>query len=759
MKRALAVLATAACVLGPAAPAPADPDRSGLERHRELMREFQRISAAGPEAALAFARAEVDKAGRLAPDDPRRGDALELLALAYLVREEFPRVLPPATEVVRIRKAARPVNQELLGLALGTQATALFALGRSEEADGVLREHLAAWRRAFGPRDLRLAQKLELHAEYVEKGFGRPRQVIALLAEAVKIRDANPTASAGKLAGTLQELAIHRLRMLEYADADAELARAETLLRTEMSRDPDREENRAGLAQVLVLRAGIAGALARRPEALALVDAAQRLRFEDRVLRAEHEILVAAALGSVLANLGDVAGAIAKQNAVLEAYGRYDDLIADGSLDREAIGDTLAQIGSLYLEQDELGRAREALTAARQRIGDTSALLFQLSELERKTGNVTEALSLYRDALRLRKESASEVAVMFGTNRRLEPGAEGARFGGELADLVSVGGAVVLVPGGPFSTRTWLTPTSPVPLGIGRATDPEQLVIRSKSVMSSADFLADARAAVSRARLYPGSALVFVHGYNVTFDAAVQRGAQLVRDLNYDSAAFVFSWPSKGDWWRYGTDRASADRAVTSLVEFLGRVQGATGAEKIHIIAHSMGNRVLLPALARVASDPASTVYPRLGEVILAAPAVPQREFIGWIDALGRRGFQRLTLYASAVDKAMRVGFLREGGSVLAGYVANGRPLLRPNIQSIDVSEAGAGGIANLNHDVFASNPVMTEDMRQLLQSGRRPPHARLPTLQQRSTTAPAGLYWYYRLPSPRLDASGSKIP
>jgi hypothetical protein len=97
----------------------------------------------------------------------------------------------------------------------------------------------------------------------------------------------------------------------------------------------------------------------------------------------------------------------------------------------------------------------------------------------------------------------------------------------------------------------------------------------------------------------------------------------------------------------------------------------------------------------------------------------------------------------------MRAGFVREGGTVLAGYVASGQPLLNAHVESIDISEAGATGITTLNHDVFASNPVMTEDMRQLLQTGRRPPSERIPALERRTARSPAGIYWYYRQPVP----------
>ncbi len=724
-----------------------DEPGSHSELHRRQMKEFLQLQKADAYAALTFAKSEAEKAELLGSNDQKRGDALELLATAYFELQEFDKVIGPIAEVVRIRKAARPVDHELVALALGIQATALFNLDQTEQADTVLKEQLESWRKAFGPKDIRLAQKLEQHAELVQKGFGRTQWVIELLQEAIKIRDANPNTSGGRLAATLQELAIFQIHQAEYTAAEANLARAGTLLEREIAKDPAREENKAGLAQILALRAGIAGALSQKKQAVAYANAAKHITFKDRVLQAENQILVAAALSSILENLHDLPDAIAEQKKILDIYRSNEDLIADGSLDRGGQGDVQAQLGSLYLEHNELGPAREAITAARRQLGDTSQLLFQMSELERKSGQEKEALWFYQKALRLRKESASEVSVMFATNRAPERGVELARFGGDASDRISLGRAVVLVPGGQFSNKVWLKSPGPVPIPVGRATDPERLIFRSKDEMVSvSDFLANVRSTVAGARLYPNSALVFIHGYNVTFDHALFRTAQLVRDLNYDSAAFVFSWPSKGNFMRYGTDRASADKAAGSLADFLGMVEAATGVETIHLIAHSMGNRVLLPALVKIVRDAKSRVRLKIGEVILAAPAVPRKEFFQWIDELGHHGLHRFTLYASATDKALWAGFWREGLTVLAGYVDGDHPLLNANVQTIDLSEAGTIGLTNLNHDVFASNPVMTEDMRQLLQTGQRPPHKRVPTLEQRSAESKAGTYWYYRL-------------
>lgn len=720
-----------------------------LEQHRELMRRFMQRLTADPRAALDDALAGVQRSKSLARNDPQRGDALEMLSHAYLRAEQFDEALPLATEVVRIRKAARPVDDELLALALDTHATLLFANERSSESDAALCESLATWERACGPNDLRLAPILEGQAEYVQKAFGRPLWAIELLRKAVAIRSQQPQASGGKLAATLTELAIHEMRQAQYADCDDHLAQAQPLIEDEIRTDPTCDELKSGLVQVLVMRAGIATVLARKDLALDHVQQARAVRLTDRLQQAEAQLLIAESLSAALRLAGDVEGAIDAELQSLEVFKNHQDLLDSGALDRNLLGDTLNSLGALYLERHELGPARQALKAAHAGLGDTPETLFNLSELERQSGDEAQALALYQSALRLRKEDAGEVSVMFGTHRAEEPGGELGRFGTAVADHVSLGRASVLVPGAQFSDVAWLRPARTVPLPVGLATDASRLLIRSKRVFDPAAFGVQAQAAMAGAKLYPKSALVFVHGFNVSFDEAVQRAAQLARDLNYDGAVFVYAWPSQGTVLRYGTDRDIADRSVGRFVEFLGQVEQATGADKIHLIAHSMGNRVLLPALAQVAADPRSRVRPKVREVILAAPAVPQADFTNWLDTISKQGIRRFTLYASSADKAMWAGWLRERATSLAGYASNGVPLWHPSVQSIDISKASEPGLLQLNHDVFASNPVMAEDIRQVLQQGqKRLPNQRMPLMKVQRSPDGGKTYWSYEPPA-----------
>ncbi len=715
--------------------------------HRRLQIEFQKALAAGPVAASAFAAQRVKETAMAGRDDLARADALELMAQAHLAAQRYREALPLATEVVRIRRLAIPLDHELLALALGLNATLLFAADRSDESDAQLRESLDEYRRAFNPPDVRLAQKLEGQAEFVQGGFARTPWVIELLREAVAIREGDADSSRGKLAQTLVELSIHEMNASEYTACEADLARATSVLKAGLATHGDDEEWKALLVQALVLRSGLASKLGNSGDALRLSHEAEAISFPDRATRVEMELIILAARGTQLDLAGDIDGAIAKELQILQTIAGNADLFASGRLNPLVQGDSLLALGKLYLQKDDLAAARVALDEAQRWLGDTEALLFAFAEHERRNGEEGRALAHYRAALKLRKESASEVTVLFGTNRVQLPGREAGRFGGDASGAVRVGSAQVLVPGAQFSRTGWLKPAIEPPLPVGRATNAAQLLIRAKRVLDEPAFGARAGTLMKAARLNPQAALVFVHGFNVTFDQALQRGAQLARDLNFDGPLFVFSWPSKGSMLRYGSDRSSADAAVNPLVAFLGQVVAATGAKQVHIVAHSMGNRVLLPSLVKIARAAQSPVRAALGEVILAAPAVPENDFNAWLDDIVAHGGSRITLYASSVDRAMQVGWFREWGTTLAGYSGKGVPLVHAGMQSIDITKAASGDVTDLNHDVFASNPVMSEDIRQILQGGsRRPPELRLPTLLSRKGGAASLPYWFYEL-------------
>jgi esterase/lipase superfamily enzyme len=235
--------------------------------------------------------------------------------------------------------------------------------------------------------------------------------------------------------------------------------------------------------------------------------------------------------------------------------------------------------------------------------------------------------------------------------------------------------------------------------------------------------------------LKPTDALVFVHGYNTTFDAAAFRLAQIVWDLRLPRDVRItegqrfpgplpvlFSWPSRGSVMSYAFDRESALGSRHDFIELL-RLLRQQGIERVHVLAHSMGNFIVVDALANHAmtGDPI-----RIGELMMAAPDVDQDQFMRSVPIM-QKIVGGMTLYASANDRAMVASRLHAGGIPRAGDVFNDRPIVIAGLDTIDVSAMGEEFLG-LNHNTFASNRSLIDDIGLLLKEGRRAP--RLPQLR-----------------------------
>jgi len=242
---------------------------------------------------------------------------------------------------------------------------------------------------------------------------------------------------------------------------------------------------------------------------------------------------------------------------------------------------------------------------------------------------------------------------------------------------------------------------------------------------------------INAAKTYPNQALAFVHGYNTSFEDALRRAAQIAYDIEFDGGVFLFSWPARGGWRTYLGDRNTVDLAQVHLKEFLESVVAKTKVARIHFVAHSMGNMVLLSALDRIAA--AGPPY-AIGEVISAAPDV-DRDLFGRLSRSIQAKGGGFTLYASRGDWALRLSEWL-WGQARAGYIGKDTPLIAPGIDTIDITAAGTSLFA-LNHDLYASSPILVADMRRILQSGARPPDKRTKAFER--VDSKAGGYWRLR--------------
>jgi esterase/lipase superfamily enzyme len=206
------------------------------------------------------------------------------------------------------------------------------------------------------------------------------------------------------------------------------------------------------------------------------------------------------------------------------------------------------------------------------------------------------------------------------------------------------------------------------------------------------------------------SILIFIHGYNVTFEDAARRTAQMAYDLKFKGAPMFYSWPSQGNWYRYREDEKHVELAVPHIRKFLLDVAKRSQARSIHLIAHSMGNRALTAALREMEIE-AGEQGALFNQVVLAAPDINADIFKKTIAPAITRKAERVTLYASSNDLALAASRVFNAGGPRAGDTSAG-PVVVAGIETIDVSGVDT---SLLGHSYYGSNESVLDDLRLLL--------------------------------------------
>ncbi len=334
------------------------------------------------------------------------------------------------------------------------------------------------------------------------------------------------------------------------------------------------------------------------------------------------------------------------------------------------------------------------------------------------------------------------VPVYWGTDRAVQPNAQRLVFGSDRARKLQLGMAEITVPKVhevPNVERPWVVkiPYFDVTIYAEKEDAKKHFTVKEIKALSREELLALVKARLKDSKIFKDQALVFVHGYNTSFDNALYRTAQIAYDLDFDGAPFVYSWPSGGAVASYTYDRESAQASEPYLREFLQMVVKETGAKQVSIIAHSMGNQPVMDVLRDMRNAAPEGV--EISQVILAAPDVDADSFSNLAKTI--QGLAKnVTLYVAGNDRALIVS-RNFWGSYRAGDVPPAGPLILPGIDTIDVTAASTDTFA-INHSGYAANNKLLDDVGELLKTGLRPPEKRV--LKPDKVTTQAGDYWKY---------------
>lgn len=226
-------------------------------------------------------------------------------------------------------------------------------------------------------------------------------------------------------------------------------------------------------------------------------------------------------------------------------------------------------------------------------------------------------------------------------------------------------------------------------------------------------------------------AFIFIHGFNVNFEEACLRAAQICVDISFEGAPIMYSWPSQGSALFYTADGDSIEYSIPLIMQFLKDVRDRTGAQNIHIIAHSMGNRGLTRALIQLKNENFYNQF-IFNQVILAAPDINAATFINQIAPQLKNCSKRVTLYASSKDKALLVS----KGLNKAARAGDSYPEI-VCVDGIDTIDASDVNTDLLGHGYFASTQSLITDIYHLIKNGHPPNQRNLLPLKKESL-----FYW-----------------
>lgn len=225
-----------------------------------------------------------------------------------------------------------------------------------------------------------------------------------------------------------------------------------------------------------------------------------------------------------------------------------------------------------------------------------------------------------------------------------------------------------------------------------------------------------------------GDVLIFVHGFNTTYEESVFRFAQIVHDTGARAAPILFTWPSQGSLFDYLYDRESANFSRSALEAMIKRTTDDPRVRSVTVMAHSMGSWLTMEALRQLAIRERG-LPAKIRNVVLASPDVDIDVFGRQLDDIGKapgrtaaRSPARFTIFASADDRALQISRRLAGGVQRLGSADVLAEPYRTEFERRGVSVINLSGVqieGGLNHNKFAESPEIVKLIGQRLLSGQ----------------------------------------
>jgi esterase/lipase superfamily enzyme len=196
--------------------------------------------------------------------------------------------------------------------------------------------------------------------------------------------------------------------------------------------------------------------------------------------------------------------------------------------------------------------------------------------------------------------------------------------------------------------------------------------------------------------------VLYVHGYNINFVKGCSRSAMFQQTLDANSRLLLFSWPSDGALVSYTRDEADIEWSQQALETVIRKLLSIYGAERLNIVAHSLGARGVVRVLQLMARENDGK---QVNELVLMAPDIDANVFRAAYPDL-KKIIHRISLYSSEDDQPLRLSNEVHGYPRL-GEAGENLVLLK-GMDTIDVSISGGremtGHLYHLYNDNVRTN-------------------------------------------------------
>ena len=233
------------------------------------------------------------------------------------------------------------------------------------------------------------------------------------------------------------------------------------------------------------------------------------------------------------------------------------------------------------------------------------------------------------------------------------------------------------------------------------------ITILNVTQSKSEEFFAALRNRVNASKMK--EAFIFIHGYNNSFSDSIRRTAQMAYDLNFDGAPIAYTWPSGEKLWQYPAAEGNARWTVPHFQKFLNQIAEQSGAQRIHLIAHSMGNRVLVDAVSGLK-------LPKFfQQIVMAAPDIDTEVFADLEKSIASAA-ARVTIYASDHDEALATS---EKLHTYKRLGQGGKDIFTSAL--CDTVDASKVDLSTVGHSYIGDNTYVLHDLATLLKSNTAP--------------------------------------